>query len=220
MSNDNVIKTEIAPFGLVWKEHMLDPAIPYRVKALMAVLATYARAGEGEVFPAQETLANILGVKQQTVSRWISEAVGHGLLDRKYRSRVDPTWKGNPAARIYTLKKPKQRQISTRRISDMRPMDTNNTNGSIPYISKSKNEKKRQGKRMTLTNNDKNVSTGGEVVETSPEKPLVENRLENPSYMGAKSAPRKSKQGDPVGSLPKWAENDRKRKQVEMLNSI
>jgi DNA-binding Lrp family transcriptional regulator len=82
-----------------WSAHVSLPA-----KALFSLLWTFVGGEEDfSVWPSQELLADLLGVRPNTISKHLGELEQAGCLIRRYRAKVDKAWHGNPAARLYEL---------------------------------------------------------------------------------------------------------------------
>ena len=69
-------------FAQVESGLLRDPRIPYGHKALYSLLITY---GPSRIFPGQGTLAGCLGVKRETVNRWLKEMKRCRLITWQYR---------------------------------------------------------------------------------------------------------------------------------------
>lgn len=67
-------------FGMMQTDIARDPTLPVLVKALYAVLATYANA-DRECWPSQETLARALGVTDRTVRKAVKQGEAAGLFE-------------------------------------------------------------------------------------------------------------------------------------------
>lgn len=67
-------------FGMTQTDIARDPTLPVLVKALYAVLATYANAAR-ECWPSQETLARALGVTDRTVRKAVKQGEAAGLFE-------------------------------------------------------------------------------------------------------------------------------------------
>lgn len=77
-------------FGMVDARVMRDPSLPFPVKAVYALLATYA-ARDRTAFPSKARIARELGMSVRTVDRAIRAAVAAGLMsvDRRVRGPRD-----------------------------------------------------------------------------------------------------------------------------------
>lgn len=72
-------------FARVESDLLRDDRIPYGHKALYALLITY---GPQRVMPSQGTLGECLGVKRETVNRWLSDLKAWGIITWRRRQNT------------------------------------------------------------------------------------------------------------------------------------
>lgn len=87
MSDDtSVTSAQRANFGMVDARVMRDPSLPFPVKSVYALLATYA-AADRTAYPSKARIARELGMSVRTVDRAIAVAVSAGLMSAVRRVR-------------------------------------------------------------------------------------------------------------------------------------
>lgn len=173
--------------------YSVNVSLPAR--CLYSLLWTFVNPhSDYSVFPSQELLASILGVTERQIRRYLTELENAGCLIKKYRTQVDPTFSGNPAARLYVLVLP-QAVRGTGQICPVRP-DTGDRSDRTPVTAE-------QTKEQTTEQDSDVVQTLKEQeISDSQAKSLAKNYDEKRIYKAVEVFIQGNRQNQNLG--PGW----------------